>query len=94
MPNASKALRSMAVAPRAMAEATFALLAEADDPDGEAVAYLWSAPIGEIEQAASAQTSYRCAGEGTVPVSLRVSDARGCARTYDTYVRCKMNGPS
>jgi cysteine-rich repeat protein len=82
-------LRSMAVVPPAIGEAAFALLAEADDPDGDAVTYLWSAPARAIEQAASAQASYRCAGEGMVPVSLRVADARGCARTYDTHVRCR-----
>jgi cysteine-rich repeat protein len=82
-------LRSLVVAPGASASLPIDLLAEADDPEDDDVFYLWSASSGAIDDASSAHASYRCGAAGVFPVTLLVSDARGCERNYETRVLCR-----
>jgi outer membrane protein OmpA-like peptidoglycan-associated protein len=52
--------------------------AEAQDPDGDALTYAWSAPAGSLTNAAARQTPWTAPMvEGPVPVTVRVSDGKG-----------------
>ncbi len=52
--------------------------ADAQDPDGDALTYRWSAPTGTFQNAADRQTRWTAPQqEGAVPVSVAVSDGRG-----------------
>ena len=50
--------------------------ATADDPDGDALTYLWSAPTGTFATPAAASTTYTCAKPGDVMLTVTVSDRR------------------
>ena len=57
---------------------TAALSAEAQDPDGDALVYAWSASAGSLSNAASSTTPWTApAAPGPVPVTVRVSDGKG-----------------
>jgi outer membrane protein OmpA-like peptidoglycan-associated protein len=52
--------------------------AKAQDPDGDKLTYLWSAPSGTFQNPADAQTQWTAGQqEGTVPVTVTVEDGRG-----------------
>ena len=55
---------------------TVAVDATADDPDGDPLTYLWSAPSGMFATPTAASTSYRCAKAGDVMLTVTVSDRR------------------
>ncbi|HMJ12086.1 MAG TPA: DUF4215 domain-containing protein, partial [Polyangiaceae bacterium] len=88
-PNRCPELGSMVIAPEGpTAPGTFSLIADADDPNDDPVTYGFSAASGEIRESSSGRATYRCTGAGLHAVTLRVSDDRGCTRTYETRVRC------
>ena len=54
------------------------LNADAQDADGDALTYAWSAPSGAAATAASKQTTWTApSAEGPVPITVRVSDGKG-----------------
>ena len=55
---------------------TVAVDATADDPDGDPLTYLWSAPSGAFATPTAASTTYRCAKAGEVMLTVTVSDRR------------------
>lgn len=57
---------------------TSTVTADAQDPDGDAVTYAWSAPAGSLTSAAARQTPWTAPNvEGPVPVTVRVGDGKG-----------------
>ena len=57
---------------------TVTLHADAQDADGDALTYAWSAPSGAAAPAASKQTTWTApSAEGPVPITVRVSDGKG-----------------
>ncbi|HET7694664.1 MAG TPA: OmpA family protein [Vicinamibacterales bacterium] len=57
---------------------TSTVAADAQDPDGDALTYAWSAPAGSLTTAAARQTPWTAPMvEGPVPVTVRVSDGKG-----------------
>src|SRR5204863_2419098 len=57
---------------------TSTVTADAQDPDGDALTYRWSAPSGSFQNAAGQQTVWTAPQqEGAVPVTVTVSDGRG-----------------
>jgi outer membrane protein OmpA-like peptidoglycan-associated protein len=54
--------------------------ADAQDPDGDALTYTWSAPAGTLTAASARQTPWTAPMvEGPVPVSVRVDDGKGAS---------------
>ena len=52
--------------------------ATAQDPDGDKLTYLWSAPSGKFQNPADVKTQWTAGQqEGTVPVTVTVDDGRG-----------------
>jgi outer membrane protein OmpA-like peptidoglycan-associated protein len=57
---------------------TSTVTADAQDPDGDALTYAWSAPAGSLTTATARQTPWTAPMvEGPVPVTVRVSDGKG-----------------
>ena len=57
---------------------TVTLNADAQDADGDALTYAWSAPSGAAAPAASKQTTWTApSAEGPVPITVRASDGKG-----------------
>jgi outer membrane protein OmpA-like peptidoglycan-associated protein len=57
---------------------TSTLSAEAQDPDGDTLAYTWNAPAGALSTPSGRQTSWTAPMvEGPVPVTIRVEDGKG-----------------
>jgi len=50
--------------------------ATADDADGDALTYLWSAPAGTFAVPTAASTTYTCARAGDVMLTVTVSDRK------------------
>jgi len=56
--------------------------ADARDPDGDVLTYRWSAPSGSLANPSERQTTWTApAQEGTVPVTVTVSDGKGGTAT-------------
>lgn len=59
---------------------TSTLTADAQDPDGDPLAYTWSAPTGSLTRASARQTPWTAPMvEGPVPVAVRVDDGQGAS---------------
>lgn len=56
--------------------------------DGGALTYAWTAPSGTFADAKASQTAFTCALPGPVEVSLKVTDAEGCAQSHSAMVTC------
>lgn len=57
---------------------TSTLSADAQDPDGDALAYTWRTPAGTLATPAARQTSWTAPMlEGPVPVTVRIDDGKG-----------------
>jgi hypothetical protein len=79
---------------------TTMVIAEASDPDGDVLAYQWSAPAGTLASRSDRQTSWTAPmQEGPVPITVTVNDrkasvrrcASSCSRTStstSTGTRC------
>ena len=65
---------------------TARIMAVANDPDGDALAYHWSAPAGTLADATQAQTTWTAPQEeGSVALTVFADDGRG--GTASDYVR-------
>ncbi len=63
--------------------------ADANDPDGDTLAYKWSAPTGTFGNAGDRQTSFTCpATPGAVPVTVTVSDGKGGTASDTVTIQC------
>jgi peptidoglycan-associated lipoprotein len=57
---------------------TSTVTADAQDPDGDPLTYVWSAPAGVLTSASARQTPWTAPMvEGPVPVTVRVDDGKG-----------------
>ena len=57
---------------------TSTLSAEAQDPDGDRLTYLWTAPAGALSASTARQSPWIApTAEGPVPVAIRVDDGKG-----------------
>jgi len=57
---------------------TSTVTADAQDPDGDALVYRWTAPIGQFQNPADRQTVWTAPQQvGAVPVTVAVNDGRG-----------------
>jgi outer membrane protein OmpA-like peptidoglycan-associated protein len=61
---------------------TATVIADAADPDGDPLTYLWSAPAGSLANRADRQTPWTAPmQEGPVPVTIVVNDGKGGSAT-------------
>jgi outer membrane protein OmpA-like peptidoglycan-associated protein len=59
---------------------TSTVTADAQDPDGDALTYAWSAPAGSLTTATARQTPWTAPMvEGPVPVTVRVTDTKSAS---------------
>ncbi len=63
--------------------------ADAQDPDGDTLAYKWSAPTGTFANPADRQTIFTCPPqEGGVPVTVTVNDGKGGTASDTITIQC------
>ena len=63
--------------------------ADAADPDGDTLAYKWSAPAGSFANATDRQTRFTCPNQpGAVPVTVTVSDGKGGTANATVTIQC------
>jgi outer membrane protein OmpA-like peptidoglycan-associated protein len=61
---------------------TATVIADAADPDGDTLSYLWSAPAGSLSNRTDRQTPWTAPmQEGPVPVTITVNDGKGGTAT-------------
>ena len=71
------------------------LRADANDPDGDALEYRWSAPAGTFQEEANRTTQRWLAPdeEGSVPVTVTVDDGRGGSASDTVNIRVSAPPP-
>jgi outer membrane protein OmpA-like peptidoglycan-associated protein len=68
--------------------------ADAQDPDGDTLAYRWSAPSGMFQNAGDRQTLWTAPQqEGPVPVTITVSDGHGGTASDSTTIQVVRTRP-
>jgi peptidoglycan-associated lipoprotein len=68
---------------------TSTVTADAQDPDGDTLAYKWSAPTGTLANPATRQTIFTCSNTpGSVPVTVSVSDGKGGTASDTITIQC------
>jgi peptidoglycan-associated lipoprotein len=68
---------------------TSTVTADANDPDGDVLAYKWSAPTGSFANPAERQTIFTCpATPGSVPVTVTVNDGKGGTASDTITIQC------
>jgi peptidoglycan-associated lipoprotein len=68
---------------------TSTVTADAQDPDGDALTYKWSAPSGTFANPAERQTIFTCSNTpGSVPVTVTVSDGKGGTASDTITIQC------
>jgi outer membrane protein OmpA-like peptidoglycan-associated protein len=68
---------------------TSTVTADASDPDGDALAYKWSAPSGTFANPAERQTIFTCPQTpGSIPVTVSVSDGKGGTASDTITIQC------
>jgi outer membrane protein OmpA-like peptidoglycan-associated protein len=68
---------------------TSTVTANAQDPDGDTLAYKWSAPSGSFANPAERQTIFTCPQTpGSVPVTVAVSDGKGGTASDTVTIQC------
>jgi peptidoglycan-associated lipoprotein len=68
---------------------TSTVTADAQDADGDTLAYKWSAPTGTFANPAERQTIFTCSNTpGSVPVTVSVSDGKGGTASDTITIQC------
>ncbi len=68
---------------------TSTVTADGADPDGDVLAYKWSAPTGKFANPAERQTIFTCPPTpGSVPVTVTVSDGKGGTASDTVTIQC------
>lgn len=68
---------------------TVTVTADAQDADGDTLAYKWGAPTGRLANAADRQTTFTCPAQpGAVPVTVTVSDGKGGNGSDTVTIQC------
>ncbi len=68
---------------------TSTVTADASDPDGDVLAYKWSAPTGTFANPAERQTIFTCpTTPGSVPVTVTVNDGKGGTASDTITIQC------
>jgi outer membrane protein OmpA-like peptidoglycan-associated protein len=68
---------------------TSTVTADANDPDGDSLAYKWSAPTGTFANPAERQTIFTCPPTpGSVPVTVTVTDGKGGTASDTITIQC------
>lgn len=70
-----------------------ALTANAEDADGDAMTFAWSANTGIFADAAVANTTFTCGAPGETMLTLTVADGRGCTDSKVVLVKCETPPP-
>ena len=72
---------------------TSTVTANAQDPDGDTLAYKWSAPSGTFANPAERQTIFTCPQTpGSMPVTVAVSDGKGGTASDTVTIQCVAAG--
>jgi outer membrane protein OmpA-like peptidoglycan-associated protein len=68
---------------------TSTVTADANDPDGDVLAYKWSAPTGTFANPAERQTVFTCPQTaGSIPVTVTVNDGKGGTASDTITIQC------
>ncbi len=68
---------------------TSTVTADANDPDGDSLAYKWSAPTGTFANPSERQTIFTCPPTaGSVPVTVTVTDGKGGTASDTITIQC------
>jgi outer membrane protein OmpA-like peptidoglycan-associated protein len=68
---------------------TSTVTADASDPDGDVLAYKWSAPTGTFANPSERQTVFTCpTTPGSVPVTVTVTDGKGGTASDTITIQC------
>jgi peptidoglycan-associated lipoprotein len=68
---------------------TSTVTADAQDPDGDTLAYKWSAPSGSFANPAERQTIFTCPKTpGSIPVTVTVTDGKGGTASDTITIQC------
>ena len=68
---------------------TSTVTADANDPDGDVLAYKWSAPAGTFANPAERQTIFTCPmTPGSIPVTVTVNDGKGGTASDTITIQC------
>lgn len=72
---------------RVRAGQSLSVVANASDPDGDAITYRWSAPQGTFSSTSAASTSWTAPSQiGSVTLTVTVTDTRGASATATASV--------
>ena len=70
------------------------MTANANDPDGDALTYRWSAPSGTLQNPADRQTTWTAPQqEGPVQITVTVSDGKGGTASATTTIQVVRPAP-
>jgi len=88
-PNVCPDVNSVLVAPRrTRVGSPISVEANAEDSDGDAISFAWTATSGSFAAPSSATTTYMCSDLGEQTLSVTINDEGNCASLHQTVVRC------
>lgn len=63
--------------------------ADAEDPDGDTITFVWSATDGSFADEESAATSYTCSAPGEQTITVTINDGGNCTTMHQAVVNCE-----